>query len=291
MTPPPPPARFQRVVVEPELAESGVVAEALAGLSKRSSFVRRFRSERNTRHYWIELVHDGEPIRLFVKRYLPPLTRNLLTPLLCSRAEREYRNSRGAHALGLPAVPAVAFAERRRLGIVTDQLVAFRTIAPLRPLDSILRRARVLERARAKYLPLFARELAVLHEAGVVHGSASPRNLLRTGTRDARAFVWIDHPSAVLFDRSVRAGPAALADLFQAFESLLLVPDGAARAAFLANYAPEDPAFQQRALAAWDGGQRAKDRRRRLALKSLFSRSSAADGWSRPSGASANTRS
>lgn len=268
--------RFQRVVVEPNLDPSGLLRRALAHLSKHAPIVQRERKERHTRHLWLELDAGGAPLALFVKRYLPPLTRNLLTALLRSRAEREYDNSRSAHALGLPVLPAVAFGERRILGTVVDQFVAFHTVAPLRSLSSLLRRSKRPDHTRNKHLPIFAEALGQLHQAGYLHGAASPRNLLRIGARGARRFVWIDHPSAVLAGGDVRGREPALYDVLQAFESSLLFPDEGARARFLERYAPGDGAFAARALAAWRHGVRAGSLRRRLAFRSVFSRRSAA---------------
>lgn len=218
--------------------------------------VAQWRRERNTFHAWVE-PEPGAP-RVFVKIYRPPLVRNAFTPVARSRARREYDNSRAAHERGLPVVPAIAFGERRVNGFVVDQMVAFEDLGDVKSLAQILLWSGTPETRRAEGRAQFARTLSLLHDGGYLHLAASPRNLLRVRRSDgATEWLWIDHPSGVLVDASIRAREVALADVLSAFESAALVPDDDAARAFLAVYAPDATGFAERALALRRNGARA----------------------------------
>lgn len=234
---------YPRIEIAEPLGERDDLRSVLAELTPDSECVRRSASERHTTHLWLRLSNGDEPLELFVKIYRPPLKRNLTTLLLASRARREYRNSRAAADRGLAVLPAVAYGERRRRGVVVDQLVAFRDLRHSRSLARLLLKSRQPESDRRYWLPRFADELGRLHEGGYLHLQASPRNLLICPREEGSPCFWIDHPSGVLFRGSIRARLAALADILQALNSRLLFPDEEHRQEFLRHYAPGDQRF------------------------------------------------
>lgn len=177
---------YPRVVIAPEF-QSENLTKALAGITEGAPGVRRVRTERHTTHFW--LVVDGR--RYFVKRYRPPLERNVFTFAARSRAEREFDNSRLALALGLNVIPAIAFGERRKWSIVVDQVIAFEDISPVKSVTQLLERSKDREAVRREVLPALARDVARMHDAGYCHLALSPRNYLRIGTDPAR-FAVID---------------------------------------------------------------------------------------------------
>lgn len=242
------------VLAEPE-RWPGLEA-VLQGLVPEHPAVVQWRRERNTFHAWVESA-PGAP-RVFVKLYRPPFVRNAFTPIARSRARREYDNSRAAFTRGLPVVPAIAYGERRVRGFVVDQMVAFEDLGDVKSLAQILLWSGTPETRRADGRTQFARTLSRLHEGGYLHLAASPRNLLRVRRADGRTeWLWIDHPSGVLVDTSVRAREPALADVLSAFESAALVPSDDAARAFLHEYAPDATGFAQRALELRTSGARA----------------------------------
>ncbi len=237
---------FPHLELAPEVrshALSGVLAE----LCPEHPAVAQWRRERNTFHFWVRGETIDRP--LFVKIYRPPLVRNLFTPVMRSRARREFENSREAFARGLPVVPAIAFGERRKHGVVVDQMVAFADLGDVRSLAQILLWGGTTPEYRVEGRDAFARTLGALHDGAYLHLAASPRNLLRVRRDNRVEWLWIDHPSAVVWHEPVRAREGGLADVLSAFESAALVPDEAAARAFLEVYAPGADAFAEEALA------------------------------------------
>lgn len=264
-----PPLFPDLVVAEPDRWPG--LAAVLRELVPEHPAVKQWRRERNTFHAWVE-PSPAAP-RVFVKLYRPPFARNALTPWSRSRAHREYDNSRTAFERGLPVVPAIAYGERRARGFVVDQLVAFEDLGDVKSLAQILLWSGTPEARRDEGRLQFARTLSRMHDGGYLHLAASPRNLLRVRSRDeATRWLWIDHPSGVLVDHSVRAREAALADVLSAFESAALVPDDEAARAFLRAYAPDATGFADRALALRESGARAATYCSRAKWRALWQR-------------------
>ncbi len=233
-------------VVAPGGAGCGPWADALRDVSSDCPFVVRQRKERHTRHLWLKIPADDGPRRVFVKVYRPPLKRNLGTPLLAGRAAREYRNGSLARERALAVVPAVAYGERRRFGVVVDQFVAFEHVRKVRSIVDLILKADDPAAVREALRPIVAENLGALHRGGCLHLAASPRNLVAVGPEDERTWRWIDLPSAMFFRRSVHARLPALADVLQVLRSRTLLPDEAARRAFVEEYAPGDARFAAR---------------------------------------------
>ncbi|MFG0318233.1 MAG: hypothetical protein ACF8XB_13240 [Planctomycetota bacterium JB042] len=233
-------------VVAPGGAVHEPWADVLQDVSSDCPFVVRQRKERHTRHLWLKLPADDGPRRVFVKIYRPPLKRNLGTPLLAGRAAREYRNGSLARERALSVVPVLAYGERRRFGVVVDQFVAFEHARKVRSVVELILRADDPAAARAELRPIVAENLRALHRGGCLHLAASPRNLVGVGKKEVRTWRWIDLPSAIFFRRSIHARLPALADVLQVLRSRTLLPDEAARRAFVAEYAPGDERFAAR---------------------------------------------
>lgn len=257
---------YPHLVIAPDF-HSENLAKALAGIAEGAPGVRRSRTERHTTHFWF--VVDGR--RYFVKRYRPPLERNVFTFAARSRAEREFDNSRLALALGLNVVPAIAFGERRQWSIVVDQMIAFEDISPVKSVTQLLERSKDRVEVRREVLPSLARDVARMHDAGYSHLALSPRNYLRVGVDPAR-FTVIDHNAAIAFDHPIRARDEAVADLLNLFDSRKLFPDAESRREFFAIYSPEDLEFAGRIESVIRSGKGSSSARRAQIVKSLFAR-------------------
>ena len=239
---------YPRVLLAPELRGDERLEHLLHELRHDASEVTRCREERHTRHLWLSAETRAGPLPLFIKVYRPPLKRNLLTPLFSGRARREFLCSRQAAARSLKVLPAIAYGERRRRGVVVDQFVAFRQLKRARSVARLLLEADDAGAARLEQVPRFAEALADLHRGGYLHLQASPRNLLLVRAASGRCCVWIDHPSGLFFRRSIWARLPALADVLQVFRSRVLLPSLEDRRLFLEHYAPGHPRFHRLAL-------------------------------------------
>lgn len=243
------------------------------GAGRESISIRKQREERHTTHLWIEVGAGSTIRRFFVKRYRPPIERNLFTFVLRSRVEREYSNSRRAIELGIPALPAIGYAIRRRFGVVVDQWIVFEDAGKCRSAAQLIDLAKErgeYEATRRDIAARLAKDLAAMHERGYSHLSMSPRNYLMVLARDR--FVFIDHNASLVFPRSIHAREEALPDLLNLFESRRMFPDEASRAEFLARYAPDAPEFRERVLRAVAIGTRSDRAARVQKLKRAFSR-------------------
>ena len=264
-----------RIKVAPEMTDDGSLHSLLQELDSEAPSVSGSRQERHTQHLWVDWKRlDGHVEKLFVKIYRPPVKRNLLTLFLASRARREYTVSRRAAELELPVVAAIAFGERRQLGVVVDQLVAFRDIGSATTVSRIVKGSRATERTRLKMMRLFAERLADLHHRGYLHLAASPRNLLRIVEAEQTSFRWVDHSAALIFSRSIHATAEAAPDVVHSFEQEVLVRDLADRMRFLEFYAPGAEEFHRWVLDLWNRGFSSKYLRRSRKLR-MFWRSGA----------------
>lgn len=275
----PPSIPFSEATIAPEVDDRHAIESvfewlaAVPQVGDPNCVLRKQRDERHTTHYWFESLQAGVTRRFFVKRYRPPLERNLFTFALRSRVEREYANSRRALELGIPSLPAIGYAQRRRFGLVVDQVIVFHDVGKCRSAAQLIEAA--MEDADAASVregiaASLAHDLRSMHERGYSHLSVSPRNYLKVLT-DGR-FVIIDHNSAVVFPRSIHATSEAVPDLLNLFESRRLLPDEATRAEFLRAYAPDSAAFREQVTAAVEAGRRSDRAARAQKLRSIVAR-------------------
>jgi Lipopolysaccharide kinase (Kdo/WaaP) family len=235
--------------------------------------VRKQRSERHTTHYWVEAQSPAGTVRYFVKRYQPPLRRNLITLVAASRVRREYENSRRAVELGLNAVPAIAYAERRHAGIVVDQWIVFEDVGRCQSAADVFDEAKRFGRTakvRAELLDRFATELRDMHERGYSHLAISPRNLLRVAST-ARYSI-IDHNAAIVFPRSIHATRDAIPDLLNLFDSERLFPAKSGWREFLERYAPGAESFHAEVATALRSNVSSDRARRQQKVRALIGR-------------------
>lgn len=275
----PPSIPFSETEIAPEVDDRRAVEtifERLAAVTQGEDpncVLRKQRDERHTTHYWFESHQSGVTRRFFVKRYRPPLERNLFTFALRSRVEREYANSRRALELGIPSLPAIGYAQRRRFGVVVDQVIVFHDVGKCKSAAQLIEAA--MEEGeeatvREEIATRFAHDLRSMHERGYSHLSVSPRNYLKVLV-DGR-FVIIDHNAAVVFPRSIHATSEAVPDLLNLFESRRLLPDASTRAEFLRAYAPDSEAFRTQVTAAVEAGRRSDRAARVQKLRRILAR-------------------
>jgi len=275
----PPSVPFSETAIAPEVDDRRAIESIFEWLAAASQVgdpncvLRKQRDERHTTHYWFESLQAGVTRRFFVKRYRPPLERNLFTFALRSRVEREYANSRQALELGIPSLPAIGYAQRRRFGVVVDQVIVFHDVGKCKSATQLIEAA--MENGeevsvREEISSRFARDLKSMHERGYSHLSVSPRNYLKV-LSDGR-FVIIDHNAAIVFPRSIHATSEAVPDLLNLFESRRLLPDDSTRAEFLRAYAPDSAAFRAQVTAAVEVGRRSDRAARAQKLRSIVAR-------------------
>lgn len=273
---------FSECVIAPDCADPEAVARAIAAVGRSANgndairgsiSIRKQREQRHTTHFWVEVGSAPHPRRFFVKRYRPPLERNLFTFALPSRVEREYANSRRALELGIPSLPAVGFAQRRRFGFVVDQVIAFEDAGKCKSSAQLLELA--MERGeedptRSEIAARLADDLRAMHERGYSHLSMSPRNYLKVLAQDR--FVFIDHNASLVYSRSIHARDEAVPDLLNLLESRRMFPDAASQREFLLRYAPDAADFRARVSTAIGSGTRSDRAARIQKVKHAFSR-------------------
>lgn len=126
----------------------------------------------------LELADDHGQIHAFyLKRQIDHLSRSLRHPLGEATFAREFRNIRRYQQLGIPALEAAYFGQRRIAGKACAMLVT-RALDDFRPLDAWLHDWPVLARATRRYLVDQAAALIrTLHRAGRLHNCLYPKHI------------------------------------------------------------------------------------------------------------------
>ncbi|MFQ5504553.1 MAG: lipopolysaccharide kinase InaA family protein [Planctomycetota bacterium] len=137
-----------------------------------------------------------------------------------ARAGREFRNLSFTRDAGIPCVEPRDWGETRRLGCVPsswletgyveDAIALSRVIRAMDPMDH---EALSLRRRLAKEFGTLIRSL---HQAGIVWGTLTTRNLLLVQQSERPRLLACDMPRAMRFGRSVLGTRRALVDLFNA---------------------------------------------------------------------------
>jgi hypothetical protein len=268
------PLRYPRLEIAADVDGAAWLRAVLGQLDATHPRVRRARQERNTQQFWVDASDDRAACPLFAKRYAIPFSRNLGTLFLRGRARREFQASRRAFALGIPAIPAIALGERRTLGIVVDQLVAFRDAGDCISTTELLRdpanKGDERKEFRRRLIEFAGRSLRAMHELGVAHLQASPRNLLLRGDPARLDAVWIDWNAAVFFPRSILGGEEALADVLNFLENERLFASEGRRRAFFEAYGGDLTDFAARAEASRGDPAASAAATRRVKLRALL---------------------
>lgn len=126
----------------------------------------------------LELADErGQVHAFYLKRQIDHLSRSLRHPFGEATFAREFRNIRHYQQLGIPALEAAYFGQRRIAGKACAMLVT-RALDGFRPLDAWLHDWPVLARATRRYLlDETAALIRTLHSAGRLHNCLYPKHI------------------------------------------------------------------------------------------------------------------
>ena len=165
---------------------------------------------------------------LFVKTYSNPGWLLWRTIGQASRSAREFASLEAARLGGVPCVEPVEWDERRRFCCVLHSTLTLVFEDGMSSMRDVLRG--IAKRSQSTPVSLadclqrrhcargFGVLLRAVHEAGVLWGTVTPRNVLvRNGQiEQPSAFIACDMPMAIRFRRPILGGRAAALDLFDA---------------------------------------------------------------------------
>ncbi|RMH01593.1 MAG: hypothetical protein D6702_10850 [Planctomycetota bacterium] len=197
------PERFRRA--GGELATAGDLAAALRRAAARGETVK---DEEET----LLLREDHPEVgRRWWKLYRVPSRRRAFAWLGRSRARREFAALRALAAAGLPAAPALAWAEERRGPLLVSSLLVTGGLAATGDLAARWRDPATDAEERLRLAAAAGRAAARLHEVGFGHFRMQLRNLVEAGGR----IHWLDAPFACRWPGPVpdRIRAVDLADL------------------------------------------------------------------------------
>ncbi|MCA8941897.1 MAG: hypothetical protein KDB80_04990 [Planctomycetes bacterium] len=169
------------------------------------------KAERWTHAFVVRSAGGGAPT--FIKRYLVPAWDAWRFVFGHARAARELAAMRAMRSAGLPCVEPTGYAEERspwfrlRWSEIRWVFEAGSDLGHALPDADPTERRRLCREVGAL--------LARIHDAGFLWGTAVPRNIIVTASRDP-ALKLCDVPYAVRFDASIHGSRMALIDLFTA---------------------------------------------------------------------------
>lgn len=172
----------------------------------------------------------------------------------------EFRNLARLREIGIPAARPIVYAERRRMGVMTEHLLAVERIPGAVELEKVLA-ARALPEERVQGLMHACGDLVGrMHAAGFLHRDLFTRNLLVTGEPGPEAKVWTIDCRKGTWSRLTVYPKTYDLGCFELWAATHASP--AARAAFFAGYvrAARTPSLEA-LLAAVERARRAIHRR------------------------------
>lgn len=156
------------------------------------------------------------------KLYRVPPRRRAGTPLIRSRALREWRALWAMRQRGLPTPEPLAFAEDRSGGLLRASLLVTREVSGARDLREWLVHGAASGAVRRRLLEAAGQAARRLHDAGFAHFRLQLRNLLAVKDRLDEELVVLDAPYACQFVGAAppRAQAVDLVDLAGATSGL-----------------------------------------------------------------------
>lgn len=135
-----------------------------------------------------------------------------------SRAAREFDNLQAIERLAVPCTGALWWCERRRLGCVTESVLATRLLDDSRTLKDVLAAMPPGQHfmARRQLVAALGRLVGDLHRGGFLWCTAMPRNVLVLGEPEAARLAVCDTPAGADLGRSLHGTALACIDLFDA---------------------------------------------------------------------------
>jgi tRNA A-37 threonylcarbamoyl transferase component Bud32 len=176
------------------------------------------------------------------------------------RAAREFDNLRAIERLAVPCTAALWWSERRRLGFVTESVLATRLLEDSQTLKDVLAGLPATgHEARRRLVEAMGRLVADLHRGGFLWCTPMPRNVLVLGDPAQGRLAVCDTPAGADLGRSLHGTALACIDVFDAAFSPSRRADFSAtdRWRWLRAYCAGDPSL---ARALW----------RRLAHRSVW---------------------
>jgi len=161
-----------------------------------------------------------------------------------SRAAREFDNLRAIERLAVPCTGALWWSERRRLGFVTESVLATRLLEGSQTLKDVLAGLpRTARMERRQLVEAMGRLVADLHRGGFLWCTPMPRNVLVLGDPLAGRLAVCDTPAGADLGRSLHGTALACIDVFAAAFSPSRRADfsAAERRRWLAAYCAGDP--------------------------------------------------
>ncbi|MCK4341145.1 MAG: hypothetical protein KAY37_05405 [Phycisphaerae bacterium] len=190
---------------------------------------------------------DGTP-GLYVKRhYFPSWVKRLRGTFRGTffgrhRGQSEYLALNAMRAVGIPAVRAVAYGERRAghfltaCFLITEEVPGARNLTTF-AFEVATGRSTLSAAERHLWIRTLADQLAAMHATGVSHGNLFWRNLLVRGGPDGRPeFFFLDPQPLRAWERFGSGGNWWLRELAQLAVSALTFTSRSERLRFLRNY-------------------------------------------------------
>ncbi|TAH35934.1 MAG: hypothetical protein EYC70_11835 [Planctomycetota bacterium] len=188
------PQQFARVWLVPD---AGFRAERLAMAFTAAALQGRVVKDEEQTLLVRGPLPDGAPA--WWKLYRVPPRRRWMTPMGRSRARREGRALRAFARAGVPAVPALAWAEERRRGLLRSSLLVTADVAGARDLRALCADTALPPEQRRAWLRAAGAAARRLHDAGFGHFRMQLRNLLAA---EPDRILFLDAPFACAVRRA-----------------------------------------------------------------------------------------